>query len=80
MGTRLKIANIRLIITIISVIDSTGVDKEVIPKRIIKPKIIAITIFTAGPAKATIASPHFLLRRLYGLNGTGFAQPNNIGE
>lgn len=35
----------------------------------------AITMFEAGPPKATIAGPHFWFRRLYGLYGTGFAQP-----
>ena len=32
-------------------------------------------MFANGPASATIASPHLWFRRLYGLKGTGFAQP-----
>ncbi len=39
------------------------------------PKINAMRIFESGPAKATRGSATFLFRRLYGLYGTGFAQP-----
>lgn len=42
---------------------------------ITNPKIIAIRKFVAGPATETFNSPHFWSLRLYGLIGTGFAQP-----
>ena len=44
-------------------------------KRIINPKAIAIKKFESGPAAETISSPHLWFFRLYGLYGTGFAQP-----
>ena len=38
--------------------------------------IKAIIKFDNGPAMATIAGPYFGYFKLYGLNGTGLAQPN----
>lgn len=35
----------------------------------------AITILESGPPSATMAGPHFWFLRLYGLYGTGLAQP-----
>src|SRR3989344_3417757 len=43
-------------------------------------KTIAMKTLAAGPATATIASPHFWLVKLYGLYGTGLAAPNKNGE
>ena len=39
------------------------------------PKMTATRIFEAGPAKAMSGSATFLFLKLYGLYGTGFAQP-----
>jgi hypothetical protein len=39
--------------------------------------MIAIKRLVKGPAAATIAGPKRLSRKLKGLYGTGFAQPNN---
>lgn len=44
-------------------------------KRRIKPKIKAKDRFAPGPAAATFREPYFRSRKLYGLIGTGFAQP-----
>ena len=46
-----------------------------ITRRIMKPKTRAIDKFEAGPAKAMRNSPVLLFFKLYGLYGTGFAQP-----
>jgi hypothetical protein len=76
IGTKLNTASNIFIRTIIAIIEIN--DGGTVPtgrKRIARPKTVAIKRFTAGPAPATIASPQRLLRRLYGLNGTGFAQP-----
>ena len=40
---------------------------------------MAIKIFAKIPAEATAIVPHFLLLKLSGLYGTGFAQPNKKG-
>ncbi len=53
---------------------------SIAPQRTKRPKIIARNRFVALPAIATRVSPQRLLRRLYGLYGTGRAQPKRIGE
>lgn len=45
------------------------------PNRMRSPNTSAIVILESGPAAATMASPQRWFRRLYGLYGTGFAQP-----
>ncbi len=55
------------------------VKKESGRKRTNKPKHIAIAMLVKGPAKETFRAPHFWSLKLYGLTGTGFAQPTNIG-
>src|SRR3990167_1093560 len=40
-----------------------------------KPKNKAKAIFEAGPAMETFKDPHFWSLKLYGLIGTGLAQP-----
>ena len=49
-------------------------------KRRTMPKIIAIKKLARTPAEATAIVPHFRLLKLFGLYGTGFAQPNKNGE
>ena len=44
------------------------------------PKKIAMKKFANTPAEATAIVPHFLSDRLFGLYGTGFAQPNKNGD
>lgn len=44
------------------------------------PKIIAKEKFDIGPAKATFNCPYFWSMKLYGLIGTGFAQPTKKCE
>ncbi len=63
IGTKLKTANIRLMKTISSIIDNAAGEKGKLNRKS-NPKIRAIIMFTAGPAIATIASPHLRLRRL----------------
>ena len=77
MGTRLKIPKIRFIKTISVARSKNGAGKNANDAllRIINPKIIAITKLETGPAAARRAGPHFWFLKLYGLNGTGFAQP-----
>jgi len=74
MGTRLKIASTIFIKTIMADI-SRKPDVWAPAKRRMSPNMTAIKILEAGPAKATAASDHLPGRRLYGLYGTGFAQP-----
>ena len=50
------------------------------PSLNIIPKTKARNILDSGPAIATIASPHLAFLRLYGLKGTGLAQPKTIGD
>ena len=76
IGTRLKIASSTFMSTATnkswtkeSERDSTGASLITIDNT------RATAIFEAGPAIATSNSPHLLFRRLYGLYGTGFAQP-----
>ena len=49
------------------------------PRRMMSPPISAMTRLERGPAPATIASLKRPGRKLYGLYGTGFAQPKRIG-
>ena len=58
IGTRLKIAKTRLIMTIVLTIDSNVAVTEELENLKNRPKISAIPILVAGPAPATIASPH----------------------
>ena len=51
-----------------------------IEKRKMSPKKTAIKRFAKIPAPATAIVPNFLFIRLFGLYGTGFAQPNKNGE
>lgn len=46
----------------------------------INPINIAMPRFDNGPAAATFNVPYLESLRLYGLNGTGFAQPIKIPE
>jgi len=48
-------------------------------RRMIIPNKIAMEKFAKTPAAATAIVPHFLLLKLSGLYGTGFAQPNKKG-
>lgn len=77
IGMRLKSANKRFTKTITVAIEiNAGADEPSTPaKRMPTPKISAKQIFTATPAPATKSVPYFLLRRLFSLYGTGFAQP-----
>lgn len=75
----LKKASRMLIYTIYEEISTKDEPKaKVSAKRIKVPNIRAIARLTAGPTAATFASPHFWSRRLYGLYGTGLAQPKRI--
>src|SRR3989344_5402111 len=79
-GMRLKIASTTLIITIITATDINAGGKAspsttLGASRTIKLKMKATTRLVAGPAKATHTGPHLPPRRLYGLYGTGLAQP-----
>ncbi len=56
-----------------TIVDVVGV--IVATYLMINPKISAINRFDTGPANAIKNSPTFLFFRLYGLKGTGFAQP-----
>ena len=60
IGTRLNVANTRLINTIVLTIycKESDRDPDAMPKRKIRPNTRAITMFVAGPAMATNASPH----------------------
>jgi len=59
IGTRLKIARIKLIKTIVLRIVLKAGERRVLGRNlIVKPKIKARQIFESGPAIATIASPH----------------------
>lgn len=60
-------------------IDAGSSPSELLKRRM-SPKIIASKMFVPHPARATKVSPHRWCFRLYGLYGTGFAQPNMIGE
>src|SRR3989344_4411939 len=51
------------------------INPDPIAKRKPRPKTRAIKIFESGPAAATMASPQRWFLKLYGLKGTGFAQP-----
>jgi hypothetical protein len=76
MGIKLNVAKTKFIRTIMKeMCVKASPNWADMPKRIIKPKNNAIHILDSGPATATIASPHFWFLRLYGLKGTGFAQP-----
>ena len=74
---RLKIASIKFIVIIMEKIFAAGavINDEERPRRNKTEKITARSRFDAGPARATIAGPHLPARRLYGLKGTGLAQP-----
>lgn len=78
IGTKLKIIKTKLIYTI-------KLTKPVKVKLAIgknlknKPKNKAIIKFPKGPAIATLASPYFLSLKLFGLYGTGLAQPKRKG-
>ena len=78
MGIRLNIAKPKLIKTIEVIIDRKDetIPSEAKRKRSINPKNKATKIFANIPAEATATVPHFLFVRLFGLYGTGFAQPN----
>ena len=81
MGTRLKIANPKLTRIIEEIIETKLIDgAPFMEKRKISPKKTAIKRLAKIPAEATATVPHFLLVRLFGLYGTGFAQPNKKGE
>ena len=81
MGTRLNIPKLKLTRTIEVIIKlkpaGTFAPRE---KRNIRPKKIAIEKFANTPAPATAIVPHFLLLKLSGLYGTGFAQPIKNGD
>ena len=74
MGIKLKMARTRLRITIKE--KSWGrmvASREIGKNRNVKPKSKAITMLTAGPAKATFAGPYFWSLKFAGLYGTGLA-------
>ena len=77
IGMRLNVASTRFIFIIVTItkIGTNTMYPAGNTNRSKSPKIRAMMMFVAGPAKATIASPQRWLRRLYGLYGTGFAQP-----
>ena len=76
IGTRLKIARNRLIkIAVIAIFINVFVNPKPTPILMKIDIKIAIKIFESGPAIATNNSPHRWFRKLYGLYGTGFAQP-----
>lgn len=77
-GMRFKIARERLVRTIMPQRCKNGAESDPAPNLIVSPKISASAMFESGPAIATIASPHLLLRKLYGLYGIGLAQPKAI--
>jgi len=73
MGTKLKTPKRKLYMEIkLKNIKNVSVKGRNLIKR---PKIIPIKKLVAGPAKETFNSPHFWSRKLYGLTGTGLAQP-----
>lgn len=76
-GTKLKTARTILIRTTSLMTIKKELGRSVISSetRIITANIKAIHRFEKGPAKATIASPHLLFFKLYGLYGTGLAHP-----
>src|SRR3990167_5161110 len=78
MGMRLKKKSITLMSTMMNRMSAMPAGKT--PRRMIRPPIIAIARFEKGPAWQTIASLKRPGRRLYGLYGTGFAQPKRMGE
>jgi len=81
IGTRLNIANPKLIKTIEETTETKLIETVLfIEKRKTSPKKIAKKRLDKTPAAATAIVPHFLLVRLFGLYGTGFAQPNKNGE
>jgi len=76
IGTRLNMANNILIKTILAVIPiKAGLQLIETPNLSKRPNIKAKTRFEAGPAIATVASDHRPGLKLYGLYGTGLAQP-----
>lgn len=80
IGTRLKIAKARLVMTMEEIIKPKPAGrlapKEKRPERRKKnPKIIAMERLAKIPAEATATVPHFRLLKLFGLYGTGLAQP-----
>jgi len=81
IGTRLKIANPKFIRTIEEITEIKLTETALLmEKRRIRPKKIAMERFAKIPAEATAIVPHFLLVRLFGLYGTGLAQPNKKEE
>ena len=79
IGTRLKTIRAKFTITIDTKI-SNICELTTRPLLRARPKIRASTRFDAGPASATMSSPHRLLDKLYGLYGTGFAYPKTTGD
>lgn len=74
-------ANPKLIKTIEEITETKLVDTMLFrEKRKMSPKKIAKKRFAKIPAAATAMVPHFLLVRLLGLYGTGFAQPKRKEE
>lgn len=74
IGTRLNTAKTRFVIITRTEI-YRKLEENTRPNLIKIPKNKAIKRLEAGPARATNASPHLWFFRLYGLNGTGLAQP-----
>lgn len=76
IGTRLNVAKTKLMKTIVPMMEIKAESNDVkAPKRKSSPKKRAMQTLATGPATATMASPQRWLRKLYGLKGTGLAQP-----
>lgn len=75
IGIRLNTASVRLMMTMYEAISINGVITPCCTNLIIHPKMRAMTRFESGPAAAIRNSPERLFLRLYGLYGTGLAQP-----
>ena len=73
IGIRLNIAKRKLYIEII--LKNKNKEAGKLKNLIGRAKRMPTMILIPGPAKETLSSPHLLSLRLFGLIGTGFAQP-----